>query len=47
MTEGMGGDVFGDAGGAGVFFYDPFYATGGEATVISGGGSGLEVFRIV
>ena len=43
----MGGDVFGDAGGAGAVLDDALDATGREATEIARGVDGLEVAGIV
>ena len=36
VTEGVRGDVLGDAGGAGATFDNALNAAGGEATIISG-----------
>ena len=37
MTEGVGGDVFGDAGGAGALFDDALDGAGCEAAVVARG----------
>ncbi len=39
--------MFGDAGGAGVFFYDALDGAGGESSKISRGVDGVEVFGVV
>lgn len=39
--------MFGDAGGAGVFFYDTLDGTGSEATIIAGGVNRVDVTRII
>ena len=40
VTEGVGGDVFGDAGGAGAFFDDALNTAGCEAAIITRGAGG-------
>lgn len=44
VAERVGSDVFGDAGGAGVFFDDALDGAGSETTVIARGGGSLEIF---
>lgn len=47
VAEGVGGDVFGDAGLFGVFLDDAFDGAGGEAAVVAGGGGEAGVFAVV
>lgn len=47
VTEGVGGDVLCDAGGAGVFLDDTFDRTGGEATVITRSVRRGEIFAVI
>ena len=47
VTEGVGGDVFGDASHAGVFLDDALDGTGGKAAIIAGSVGGGEIFAII
>ena len=47
MAQGVGGDVFGDAGEFGVFLDDALDGARGEAAEIAGGVDGLLVFAVV
>ena len=47
VAEGVGGDVFGDAGEFGVFFYEALDGAGGEAAVVAGGVGGAGVSGVV
>ena len=47
MAQGVGRNVFGDAGETGVFFDNAFDGTRGDATVITGLVDGLEIFAVV
>lgn len=47
VAESVGGDVLGDAGGAGVFLDDALDAARGEAAEIARGVYGLEIFAVV
>lgn len=47
VTKGVGGDVFGDAGDAGIFLNDALNRTGSKAAKIARGGDGLLVAGVV
>ena len=47
VAEGVGGDVFGDAGGASIFFDDTLDGAGSDAAKIAGGVDGLLVVGVV
>ncbi len=47
MAQGVGGDVFGDAGHTGVFLDDALDGAGGEAAEIAGGVDSLLVLAII
>lgn len=47
VAEGVGGDVLGDAGGAGAFFDDALDGAGGEAAEVAGSVGGGQIAGIV
>ena len=47
VAESVGGNVFGDAGGASVFFYDALNRARGETAIVAGSVDGLEMMRVV
>ena len=47
VAKGVGADVLGDAGEAGVFFDDAFDGAGGEPTVVAGSVDGILVTAVI